>query len=60
MLFASCLSYTKFEIIQLPVEEFAAKSSVSRKMLLKVLRVLTLPLQLLTNSFQSVSSIDGV
>jgi len=34
MLFASCLSYTKFEIIQLPVEEFATKSSVSRKMLL--------------------------
>jgi len=34
MLIASCLSYTKFEIIQLPREEAAAKFNVSGKMLL--------------------------
>jgi len=31
MLTGSCLSYTKFEIIQLPQEESAAKPNVSRK-----------------------------
>jgi len=58
MLIASCQFYTKFEIIQLPREESAgtaAKSNVSNKMLLWVLRVLTLPL--LANSLQSVFSI---
>jgi len=44
MLIASCLSYIKFDIIQLPREESSAKSSLSRKMLLYLLRVLTLPL----------------
>jgi len=34
MLIASCLFYTKFEIIQLPRKESAAKSNVCGKMLL--------------------------
>jgi len=54
MLIVSCLSYTKFEIIQLPREEPDTKSNLSSKMLLQVLKALTL--QLLIDSLKSVFS----